>query len=199
MKAFSFKFLTHIYIIINIFIFIKCQDEDNENNKPLEIETENITCKKLIIYKNGTLSNKTINEDKSKNNTIISIQSNKYFVIYDCLKNITDNDCTSYNNNNSDESLSLSFSPHYCINKNTKGDKDNICCYYRENNSMGNISVGCLEVNQYEIHKFIRTFQDNNFENKNYNESIIEIECNDKINKTNKFIILFFLILFINL
>ena len=177
-------FLIYIFLLINI---IKCQNSDDY-----------INCRKLTIYKNGTFKNDTKPQDISKNMTITSIQFNEYFIIYDCMNEITENDCKFNNETKSNELLGLALSPQTCINKDVSVE-DNICCYYREN-VRGIKSYGCLEVNKYEIQKFSRAFQDLQFDKKNssYN-SIIEIVCNDKINKINKFIILFFLIIFINL
>ena len=178
------KFLIYILLLINI---VKCQNSDGY-----------INCTKITIYKNGTFKNDTL-RNISKNMAITSIQFNDYFIIYDCMNEITENDCTYNNENKSNDYLGLALSPQTCINKNVRVE-DNICCYYRKKVN-DNITYGCLEVNKYEIQKFNRVFKNNQFDqwNISYNNSIIEIECNDKINKINKFIILIFLIIFINL
>ena len=185
------KCFIYIFLLLNI---IKCQDSDDY-----------INCTKLTIYKNGTFENGTISEYKSKNNTITSIQFNEYFIIYDCMNEIRENSCKFNNENKSNDYYGMGLSAQTCNGKKVSVD-DNICCFYRkkfENNTKDDniTSIGCLEVNKYEIQKFSRAFQDNQFDKKNnsYNSSIIEIECNDKINKINKYIILCFLIIFINL
>ena len=178
------KFLIYIFLLINI---IKCQNSNDY-----------IDCTKLTIYKNGTFENGNINENINKNKTITSIQFNEKFVIYDCMNEKTDNYCTFYNEATLNGSLGLSLT-QTCTQKEVTFE-DNICCYYRKKVN-DNITYGCLEVNKYEIQKFNRVFKNNQFDqwNISYNNSIIEIECNDKINKINKFIIFIFLIIFINL
>ena len=193
MKESFNKFL--IYIIINIFIFIKSQDSKID---------EKITCKKLTIDKYGKISKINIIENSTKNDSILSIQYNESFIIYDCLNNNAANDCI-YENPEIENEKERVMSRQDCIKRDIQGDKDkNICCYYVEKDTLKNHTIsGCLEINIYEFQRFkwalsYDQFIKNSYNNKT-NETFIEIECNDKINKINIFTALLFLITLINL
>ena len=182
-------------IIINIFIFIKSQDSKID---------EKITCKKLTIDKYGKISKINIIENSTKNDSILSIQYNESFIIYDCLNNNAANDCI-YENPEIENEKERVMSRQDCIKRDIQGDKDkNICCYYVEKDTLKNHTIsGCLEINIYEFQRFkwalsYDQFIKNSYNNKT-NETFIEIECNDKINKINIFTALLFLITLINL
>ena len=128
------------------------------------------------------------------NYNILSMQLNESFIIYDCL-NSTDG-CIYRNEDN--ENLTFT-SQQECKNRQIQGDKnDNICCYYRKKKGNENsIKTGCLEINKYEFQRFKWALSDEQFtsyENNGTNDTIIEIECNDKIKKINIFNILLILI-----
>ena len=167
------------------------------------LSSETITCRKLIIDKNGNLTFSPIEEDIKYNSTINSIQFKESFIIYDCWNEIeNDNVCKfNYNEEIIDNSDVIGGAVLECNKKEVKGDKDNnICCYYRIKFKNGNKTTGCLEINKYEFQRFRWALTDDQFDNNtNYNDKIIEIECKDKINKINNFYILLFLIIFFNL
>ena len=212
MEAFFYKFLAYIYILINICILINCDDqkeniqtsEATTSINEIENQNPNISCRKLTIDKNGKINSENITEDILYNNTIKSIQFKESFIIYDCWNEI-ENACKFNSTENetdytdTEESPFTAISPENCIKRETQGDKDNICCFYREKfeNVPNKTYYGCLEINKYEIQKFKWALTDNLF--KRNNGYILQIECNDKINKINKSFILLFLIIFINL
>ena len=217
MKDCFYIFLISI-ILINILFFINCTDTTNQIDSTNNLNNLNdstasyINCKKLIIDKNGKLSIDNIKEENRYNNTIKSIKFNESFIIYDCWNEteIDNQNSCKYNSseNNSNENLTestISDDPQKyedgsidCSKKEAKGDKDNICCHYRVKSENKLNNAGCLEINKYEFQRFKWAFSDYQYDNVRYiNDTILEIECNDKINKINKFYILLFLIIFI--
>ena len=195
------KLYLHIYIFFNILTFINCKDEENYN----------FTCDRITINKNGI---KTIEENiiSAKEDTIFSMKINESFVIYNCENDSLtprddENSCMHYYNYSVDYSGEETFSPeqtpsiNFCNRKNTR-NKDNICCHYIEKNNEKEKPISiCIELNKYEIQRFKWIISIENFDKYQRNQtnnSIVRIECNDEIYKLNKYIILFFFIIFIN-
>jgi hypothetical protein len=190
------KSFLFINIISNIFLYINCEDY-------------NITCEKMIINKNGTITN-----DKAKakkNYTTFSIYNGESFIIYYCYDNKTNLDkmyCMSYYNNSDNnkdiDSIDNTPSPSSCMKKKTN-DEDSICCHYRKKiiDNGTKVDAGCIELNKYEIERFKwnipdPTFYSYNETNNIENKSIIQFECESELFKLNKYIFLIFFIIFFN-
>ena len=185
------KTFLFINIISNIFLYINCEDF-------------NITCEKMIINKNGIITNDTT---KAKNNTMFSINYGESFIIYNCDNNKTnfnDNDCMFYYdyNNSKRSSLDSAPSPSSCMKRKTRNKDDNICCHYRKKKRIENsteVISGCIELNRYEKERFKWNIPDSKY-NK-YNETnnyIIQFECKSELFKLNQYIFLIFFIIFFN-
>ena len=207
MKDCFYNFLISIIIFINILFLINCEDSTTiVTTDSTESTPDDINCRRLIIDKKGKINIDNITENSKYNNTIKSIQLNDYFIIYDCWNETENqNDC-KYNTsedldkNNSDDSQ-ITDTSLGCSKKIAKGDKDNnICCHYTVKLENKTNNYGCLEINKYEFQRFKWAFSDYQLDKSElYNDSIIEIECNDKINKINIIFIILFLIIFISL
>ena len=201
MSSLLLKKYFHLYIFINIFFYTNSIDYNT--SYPLDKEDcNNGYCLKIILYKNGSVIKECVDtKEYIDEKPYFSIVNEDKLLIYDCSESKIDSSC-QYRLNNENNSVNLnSSSLENCRKKDTSDG--NICCFFQETmdptlSDNQTINFGCIEINEYEIERFIGINETRFDEYKKNNISNIgRLVCSSKIYQLNKLISLFILLFYI--
>ena len=179
----------YCFILINFsiisYFFAFCKEQDYIEDKCGEKK-----CLRIILYNNGLIEEKCEQQDDYISEPMTITLEDK-IIIYQC-KNKEGFEC-KYNPQMKYNNSSI------CLTKNVTS-KENSCCYIIQkeikNNTIYHQQESCIEINKYEFERY-RGINESKYDSINDNNTNISVLiCFGKLNKINKFLILFLLIIF---